>query len=350
MVRCLPQRLGGVARGLSVVAIALAALVSVSSAQSTSARATGDQSDLDAFMSQVLARRDENWKKLQQYVLDEQETFQLTGPDGAKLWGFRREYAWFPREGFFIRSPVRSDGVTIGEAERRRAENEWLRREQQREKRRAERNAARGEPAPSTTVDPTTPASVEDAIRQSIEPQFISSAYFLRFRFEQGTYALAGREELLGRKVLRIEYYPTRLYRDGDRDGDRDSSAAQTDDDRQRRRRERQQSDKERATEQRIERQMNKVALVTLWVEPTAHQILQYEFKNIDLDFLPGRQLFRIDDITASMRMAQPFPEVWLPETIAMHFSGTTALGDVAARYQVGYHDYRLASVTTKVR
>ena len=29
------------------------------------------QSDLDAFMERVLARRDDNWKKLQQYVLEE---------------------------------------------------------------------------------------------------------------------------------------------------------------------------------------------------------------------------------------------------------------------------------------
>ena len=31
------------------------------------------QTDLDAFMQQVLSKRDENWKKLQQYVLDENE-------------------------------------------------------------------------------------------------------------------------------------------------------------------------------------------------------------------------------------------------------------------------------------
>ena len=47
------------------------------------------QSDLDAFMSQVLARRDENWKKLQQYTLEENETFQLTGPDARRLTGSR---------------------------------------------------------------------------------------------------------------------------------------------------------------------------------------------------------------------------------------------------------------------
>jgi hypothetical protein len=38
------------------------------------------QSDLDAFMEKVLARRDDNWKKLQQYVLEEKEAFDLTGP------------------------------------------------------------------------------------------------------------------------------------------------------------------------------------------------------------------------------------------------------------------------------
>jgi len=35
------------------------------------------QTDLDAFMQQVLARRDDNWKKLQQYVLDEREVIAL---------------------------------------------------------------------------------------------------------------------------------------------------------------------------------------------------------------------------------------------------------------------------------
>ena len=31
---------------------------------------------------------------------------------------------------------------------------------------------------------------------------------------------------------------------------------------------------------------MNKVSLVTLWIEPTAHQMVQYTFNNVDLDFL----------------------------------------------------------------
>ena len=65
---------------------------------------------------------------------------------------------------------------------------------------------------------------------------------------------------------------------------------------------------------------------------------------------LPGRQLFRLDELNASMRMAQPFPDVWLPDAIAMRFRAILAIGDVAGRYDVRYHDYRLASVTSKVR
>ena len=50
-----------------------------------------ERNDLDAFMSRVLARRDENWKKLQQYVLEERETFQHRRARGTPLFGFRRE-------------------------------------------------------------------------------------------------------------------------------------------------------------------------------------------------------------------------------------------------------------------
>src|SRR5262245_25475260 len=61
----------------------------------------GRQSDLDAFMSQVLARRDDNWRKLQQYVLDERERLLFTGPGGVRLWGDDRTYTWYIRDGFF---------------------------------------------------------------------------------------------------------------------------------------------------------------------------------------------------------------------------------------------------------
>ena len=82
-------------------------------------------------MERVLARRDDNWKKLQQYVLEEKEAFDLTGPGGLPLWGMRREYSWFIRQGVFVRSPVKANGVALSEADRRKAEDEWLRRETQ---------------------------------------------------------------------------------------------------------------------------------------------------------------------------------------------------------------------------
>ncbi len=45
-------------------------------------------------------------------------------------------------------------------------------------------------------------------LKQVREPQFVSSAYFLKFRFEKGHYALAGREKIGDVQALKIEYYP----------------------------------------------------------------------------------------------------------------------------------------------
>src|SRR5436309_1815368 len=93
------------------------------------------QTDLDAFMQQVLARRDDNWKKLQQYILDENERIQLTGPSHTPIWGEQRDYTWYIRDGFFVRSPVKVNGAAVSEADRRTYEHEYLRRSQQRDAR-----------------------------------------------------------------------------------------------------------------------------------------------------------------------------------------------------------------------
>ncbi|HEV3139634.1 MAG TPA: hypothetical protein VGY57_03915, partial [Vicinamibacterales bacterium] len=201
------------------------------------------QTDLDAFMRQVLATRDENWKKLQQYVLDERENIDLRGPGRTPVWGERREYTWFIRDGFFVRSPLKFNGVTVGEADRRKYEADFLKRQQGRERRRAGGQAA---DAP--------PSDVEGLLRQTRDPEFISSAYFLRFRFEEGKYALVGREKLDAPgpiDVLRIEYYPANLFRGTDRR--REASGA---------------TDADKAYDAEFRRLMNKTALVTLWVEP----------------------------------------------------------------------------------
>ena len=301
------------------------------------------QSDLDDLMKRVLATRDDNWKKLQQYILDEKQTFAATGPEGQRFFGGQHEYLWFPRDGFFIRSPTRADGVEIGEDERRKEEERYLRREQAREKRRAERRKT--DPDADTVIE--APSDVGDMFRQSVAPEFVRSAYFLEFKFDQGRYALVGREKLLDRDVLRIEYYPTKLFNDDD---EKERERRRAEDGRRPERAPRQQSEKERATEARIERGMNKVAKATLWVDPSINQILQYQLHNMDMDFLPGRSMFRMDELNAAMRMSQPFPSVWLPESIDINAGLTTALGRFSFRYDVKYSGYRLATATAKIR
>jgi len=304
----------------------------------------GGATDLDQLMERVLARRDENWKALQQYILDERETFDLTGPGGARLYGFRRDYTWFQRDGVFIRSPLRADGVTLSEEQRRKAESDWLHREKGRERRRRSEASAStqskdgttgvktGEPAPAAeTATPEEPAAADPAAEiqaTALEPAFVSYAYFLRFKFEPNHYALVGRELLDGRQVLKIEYYPTALFNEGRTRPNR----------------------KVRDRDSNVEEKMNKVSMITLWVDRDRHQILQYTFDDIDMDFLPGRSLARVDDVRATMRMGQPFPDVWLPKEIEMRFRMALAVGPVDARYRVEYHDYRKADVTYKIR
>jgi hypothetical protein len=309
-----------------VLVVLVAASISVPAAQS----------DLDALMARVLARRDDNWKKLQQYVLEERETLSVTGPDGRRLFGTRREYLWFPRPStspgagvIFIKSPLTADGVTIGEEQRRRAEALWMAREEARAKRRAEGGERAEQPRGEISIGPGgVTVALETAMRDAMEPGFVSAAYFLNFKFEQGKYALAGRETFDGKDVLLIEYYPTLMFTEG----------------RTRPNREIRKRDKE------VERKMNKVALVTMWVEPADAQIVKYDFRNIDTDFLPAQWLMRLDGLNAAMEMGQPFPNVWLPRKIEIGFDLTLATGEVDGRYSSEFSDYRLASVDTRLR
>jgi hypothetical protein len=309
----------------AVLSLLLAAgLVVVSVTSRAQSPTPAPSTDLDAFMSRVLERRDDNWKKLQQYVLEERETVQLIGPGATPLYGVRRESTWFPRDGRFIKSPLRINGVTIGEEDRRKAEALWIKMEDQREKRRAEREKRETPEQQNAGAVPLT----EDGVRQALEPGFVSAAYFLRFKFDPGHYALAGRDTFEGRDVLKIEYYPTKLFSEG-----------------------RTRPNKElRKRDSEIQGKMNKSALVTLWIDPAEHQILKYDFENIDLDFLPGRWLVHLDGMNAAMEMGQPFPSVWLPRSLRIAINVTVATGEIDGRYAVDYYDYKLATVATKVR
>jgi hypothetical protein len=288
-------------------------------------------SDLDPFMQQVLARRDDNWKKLQQYILDEQERAELRGPGGALVWGEKRDYTWYVRDGYFVRSPVRFNGVDIGESDRQKYEDKFLKQAKDRDKRGQNNTTAASAPAAPSPTD------VQSFISQTREPQFISSAYFLQFKFEPGRYALVGRETIDNRDVLKIEYYPTNLFTDDPK--------TRT----ERRVRQTASRPSDTAYSDEMQRLMNKVSLVTLWVEPADHQIVRYTFDNAGLDFLPAAWLVRITGLQASMLMSEAFPGVWLPKRIDTTGAVVLAPGRFDVTYSLAYSGYREATVNTKI-
>ena len=291
-------------------------------------RLAAAQTDLDAFMQRVMERRDDNWKKLQQYILDQREVIELRGPDRTVMWGDRREFTWYMRDGRFVQSPVRFNGVELGDADRRKYEADFIKREHEREQRRAD--------------DPTEVAA------DPAEPQFITSAYFLRFKFESGQYALVGRESLEGRQVLRVEYYPTKLFEE-----------MRSRSDRPERENERRRAERPEPLQREVRRVLNKASLVTLWIDPENHQILKYTFDNvgsglsalsITVNALPLGWLAQVEDLRASMTIGEAFPDVWLPRALEMRFAVAMAVGQFDVQYGVEYHDYRRADVTSTIR
>ena len=278
-------------------------------------------------MQQVVARRDDNWKKLQQYILDEREVADLRGPGNIRMWGEDREYTWFIRDGYFIRSPVKFNGVTISEDERRKAEDEYLQRSQRRDARAAAREGTRRK---ATTPDQRRRPHPPDA-PAAVRLVGVLPAVQVRRRPVRARRPRAVRgPRRAARRVLPDEAVRGQAGRAaGGAPATRDS--------------------KQNRQEAELRRVMNKVALVTLWIEPASHQIVKYTFDNINFDFLPGQWLVHVDTAKASMTMSQPFTDVWLPRGIEVNVGLTLATGEVSFRSTVSYHDYREATVTSKV-
>jgi hypothetical protein len=294
------------------------------------------QSDLDAFMEQVLARREVNRTMLNQYVLDETETFEVLGPGQWPMYRTKRDFTWYERDGTHVRSPVRFNGVAVNEQERRTYEDTWLKREKERAERRAKHQKEKGE----IVVGSNGVEINGTGTAVPTEPRFVSEAYFMDFKFEPGNYYLAGREKLEGQDVLRIEYYPTNLFNDEDDEKTpHEMKGKKSKEER-----------KEDKQDEEINRKMNKTAMVTLWVDPAEHQIVKYTFDNVWMDFLPASWLVRVDDIRASMTMGQPFPGVWLPRNMNIHAGLTLALGSYEASYGRAFTDYREAQVKTTIK
>ena len=312
------------------VASVLALTLGVSSLYAQTPDKPAPTSDLDVFMQRVLERRDVNRKVLNDYILDEKEEFEILGPGRFRLHRTSREYTWIVKEEMHVRSPLRYEGVTVPDDERIKYEEEWLRREQRRRERKAKGEKERqeiaiGEGGVTTNAVPT-------------EPRFVSEAYFMDFKFEPGNYYFAGREQFEGQEVVKIEYYPTKLF--GGKDDEKTPRELRRD----------KGEDKERQLENEIERKMNQTSLVTLWVDPKIHQIVKYTFDNVWLDFLPAAWLVRVDSMRASMTMFQPFEGVWLPRGIDISAGVTLANGSFAASYERHFSEYRQADVKSRIR
>jgi hypothetical protein len=327
---------------MRLLAAPLAAFVVAAAAVRPQPSSPAPQSDLDALMQKVLARRDENWKKLQQYVLEEHARIDVRGASSNRIWGERREYLWYPRDGFFIRSPLKVNGVTVSEPDRRRAEDgylHWVRTRDQPDPKSPETRSSvsigtdgiRFSPGMSTLPGDDSPADPSSLIRQRRQPEFIEAAYVLRLSFDGGRYAFVGRERLENLDVLRIEYYPKRLYK-GDDNSDPKIPM------------------RERQQDELMAQILNKAALVTLWVAPRANQIVRYTFDNVSLDVFPAAWLVRPTALKASMTMTQAFKDVWLPRDVDIDVAAMFATGPIDVKYRIEYRDYREAITDARIK
>ena len=271
-------------------------------------RAARNENDIDRFMQRVLANRDAApWRRLGDFVLRETWSLELDAPPESRLSSFRRvrEYEWYVRDGTAVRSPVRVDGVGIDDATRRGYEGSWLRDEERRR-------------AGLRTGDDTRGTESRELVDQGDpEPRFVTDFfYFLEWTSEPGEYYFVGRETVASRDVVRIEFYPTGPFR-------------------------------EEAGE-RINRGIVKTSMVTLWIDPEIHQIVQYAFENAGLDFLRFRWLLRADGLQAVMELA-PVRGVWMPARMTLSGRAATALGAYAATFTQEFFDYRQADTGARL-
>lgn len=358
-----PDRAGGRRRRAAVV-LGFSCLAAPGLHGAAAQQDGGEDNELDRFMAQVLARRAENRLARRQYVFDEVERFTVTGPDGAVYRTSTREYVWYERDGVFVRSPVRIDGVAASETDWRRYEADWLEAEAERAREAAAgtpcgtgdgtapaagADGAGGEPPPRPDGSGSGPGASADGVAAGdaaagaerepldlaaaagLQPRFLSEAYWLDFEFEPGNYYFAGRERLAGREVLRIEYYPERLFARNEGGGEKCGRAPAI-------------------TVSRDPEAFNENALVTLWIDPAEHQIVRFTFDNAGFDFLPLRWLFRLDGLTASMTMGRPLDDVWLPERIEASGRMTMAAGSATVAWSRAFTDYRLARTGGRLR
>ena len=184
-------------------------------------------------------------------------------------------------------------------------------------------------------------------IQQRRQPEFIESAYFFKFRFDEGKYAFVGRERVDGRELLRIEYYPSKLFA-GQRPRSRSDPPTQgvvSEADGRR-----PETERERLSSDAFAQIMNKASLVTLWIDPGANQIVKYTFTTLNVDAFSGALAVRLREFKASMTMSQPFKDAWLPRDVDFVVGATLATGPIDVHYHIEYRSYLEATATGKIK
>ena len=269
----------------------------------THAAFAAPQDDIDAFMEQVLAKRDINWQATYDYVFNEVEMFRIAGVEIAALQSFEQEYTWYVREGYLVRSPWSVNEV--GKDKREKAELQWI----------------------ENVKEDEDEGNGDDRIQRDA---------FFDFEFEPGNYLFAGREVFEGHEVVKIEYYPTESFFDDSEDEPEDPEEREA-------RRERDEDDD--WDEEEFEHMFAKTSLVTMLIVPEQHQIVKWTFENVGFEFLPYRWLFRMDELRASMVMDQPIEGVWLPREISATARASTASFDLEVDYRRAFGEYKEPAV-----
>ena len=267
------------------------------------ATASAAQDDVDAFMEKVLEKRDITWDQSYNYVFGEVEKLRITGPEIAALQSFEKDFTWYVRDGYLVRSPWKMNGVEVDDETREKEELRWIERVKK-------------------DIEEAGPA-VGQGLTRSIERDS-----FFDFEFKPGNYLFAGREIFEGREVVRIEYYPRNLFSDDENEESR-----------------RQDDEDEDFDEEEFEHMFEKTSLVTMLVLPEEHQIIKWTFENVGFQFLPYRWLVRMEGLHVSMIMDQPIEGTWLPREIFASASASTASFNLTAEYSREFGDYKEPAV-----
>ena len=248
-------------------------------------------------------------------MLDESQRIDVREPvEHSNLWGDRRDIPGSCATDSSSRVPVSVNGVAISDTERRHAEEDYLRQAKARDRQHGgERGRASG---PDAAPDAAAP-DVESLIKQTRQPGFVDSGVLPALQNRgRGTRARRPRDVRGPRRAPCRVLYPTKLFSHEENKQQRDERQGATP------------SSQDQSAA--IEQMMNKAALITLWIEPKAFQIVKYTFDNVNVDFFPGAWLFRVTAVTASMTMNQPIagkPEIWLPRDLDVAFGGDARAG-----------------------